>query len=195
MKRAKTSCWCHTDQCASVPIMHQWQKPTEASENQQSSQVGALIPVWFFGHSKYIVERLNLYAVLLYVYTATKVLAVRLLSDQTQSVCLLFFFCVATLKSSRLHPSCVVLSLSAAVSSLQLRRCLGTRGMTSVLPHCRCVVFVCRVKLTVFTAASAAGEAAGRRTNLRFSLLLPFRQPQLPPLSLKNNRLLKQNII
>lgn len=145
---------------------------------------------WSQHKSRYIIERLNVYAVLLYVYTATEIPAVWLLSDQTQSVKLLFFFCVATLKSARLQPSCVVWSLSAAVSSLQLRRCLGTRGMTSVLPHCRCVAFVCRVKLTVFT-----GEAAGRRTNLRFSLLLPFRQPQLPPLSRKNNHLLKQNII
>lgn len=70
MKRAKTSCWCHTDQCASVPIMHQWGKPTEASENQQSSESGALIPVWLFAHSRYIIERLSLYAVLLYVYNS-----------------------------------------------------------------------------------------------------------------------------
>lgn len=94
MKRAKTSCWCRTDQCASVPIMHQWGKPTEASENQQSSEVGALIPVWLFAHSRYRIERLSLHAVLLYVYTATEIAAVRLLSDQTQSVKLLslFFF-------------------------------------------------------------------------------------------------------
>lgn len=92
MKRAKTSCWCRTDQCASVPIMHQWGKPTEASENQQSSEVGALIPVWLFAHSRYRIERLSLHAVLLYVYTATEIAAVRLLSDQTQSVKLLSFF-------------------------------------------------------------------------------------------------------
>lgn len=149
---------------------------------------------WSQHKSRYIIERLNVYAVLLNVYTATKFRPSGS-SATRHKVSSFFFFCVATLKSARLHPSCVVWSLSAAVSSLQLRRCLGTRGMTSVLPHCRCVAFVCRVKLTVFTAASAAGEAAGRRTNLRFSLLLPFRQPQLPPLSQKNKHLLKQNII
>lgn len=119
-----------------------------------------------------------------------------LLSDQPQSVKRLCF-CLATLKSARLHQNCVVSLLSAAVSSLQLPCRPGGwgRGVTSVLPHCRCVVFVCRVKLTVFTAASAAGEAARCWTNLRFLLLLTFRQPQLPPLSQKNNHLLKQFII
>lgn len=42
MRKAKTSCRFHTDQCATVLIKHQWKKPTEASEKQQSSWAGGL---------------------------------------------------------------------------------------------------------------------------------------------------------